>query len=84
MSDNKKKKKDKVTYIDDGRTIADMSAFSPKRKNSAEPQLPSTFKDRWKTYWSAVRSMLVPMFITLGILTVLFFLSYVFLGGFSK
>ena len=84
MSDNKKKKKEKVTYIDDGRTIADMSAFSPKRKNSAEPQLPSTFKDRWKTYWSVVRSMLVPMFITLGILTVLFFLSYVFLGGFSK
>lgn len=84
----KKQKKEKVTYIDDGRTIADMSAFSNKRKmdtgkdNFLRPQ--STFGDRWKTYWSAVKSMLVPMFITLGVLTVLFLITYASLGGFSQ
>lgn len=84
----KKQKKEKVTYIDDGITIADMSAFSNKRKmdtgkdNFLRPQ--STFGDRWKTYWSAVKSMLVPMFITLGVLTVLFLITYASLGGFSQ
>ena len=85
MSDKKKKKKEKVKYIDDGRTIADMSAFSKNKKGKdgfVAP--PSTFKDKWKTYWSAVKSMLIPMFITLGVLTVLFFLAYVFLGGFAQ
>ncbi len=85
MSDKKKKKKEKVKYIDDGRTIADMSAFSKgKSKKDGFVTPPSTFKDRWNTYWSAVKSMLVPMFITLGILTVIFFLAYVFLGGFAQ
>ena len=83
-----KKKKEKITYIDDGRTIADMSAFTGRKKldtgkdNFVRPQ--STFKDKWNTYWSAVRRMIIPMFITLGIITVMFFLSYVFLGGFNK
>ena len=88
MSNKKKKKKEKVTYIDDGRTIADMSAFSRggKRldtndKNFVRPQ--STFKDRWKTYWLAVKSMLIPMVITLSILTILFFLAYALFGGFQ-
>ena len=85
MSDKKKKKKEKVKYIDDGRTIADMSAFSNGRRDKDGFVRPtSTFKDKWKTYWSAVKSMLVPMFITLGVLTVVFFLAYVFLGGFSQ
>lgn len=85
MSDKKKKKKEKIKYIDDGRTIADMSAFSKGGKNKdGFVRPPSTFKDKWKTYWSAVKSMLVPMFITLGIITVLFFLAFVFLGGFNS
>ena len=84
MSD-KKKKKEKVKYIDDGRTIADMSAFSKNKKSKdGFVQPPSTFKNKWNTYWSAVKSMLVPMFITLGILTVLFLLAYTVLGGFAQ
>ncbi len=87
MSDNKKKKKEKAKYVDDGRTIADMSAFRKNSgfktddKNFVRP--PSTAKDKWNTYWAAVRSMLVPMFITLGVITLLFFLAFVFLGGFN-
>ncbi len=88
MSDKKKKKKEKITYIDDGRTIADMSSFSSNKRldtgkdNFLRPR--STFKDKWKTYWSAVRSMIVPMLITLAIISVMFFFSYVFLGGFNQ
>ena len=83
-----KKKKEKITYIDDGRTIADMSAFTGRKKhdtdknNFVRPQ--STFKDKWKTYWTAVARMIIPMFITLGIITLMFFFSYVFLGGFNN
>ncbi len=84
MSD-KKKKKEKVKYVDDGRSLADMSAF---RKGSGTDDKgfvrpPSTAKDKWKTYWSAVRSMLVPMFITIGVLTVVFFVAFIALGGFE-
>ena len=90
MSDKKKKKKEKgkIKYIDDGRTIVDMSAVSRYGRSSTgkdnllRPQ--STFKDKWKTYWSAVRSMILPMIITLVIITIGFFLLYVFLGGFSQ
>lgn len=86
MSDKKKKKKEKVTYIDDGRTIADMSAFSNSKRissggknNTVRP--PSTFKDKWNTYWAAVRSMVLPMFITLGIISIVFLIAYLLLGG---
>lgn len=82
MSD-KKKKKEKVKYIDDGRTIADMSALSRGRGMDANGYVrpPSTAKDKWKTYWSAVRSMLIPMFIAIGVITLLFLVAFIVFGG---
>lgn len=84
----KKKKKEKITYIDDGRTIADMSnvgggrqRFQTDDDNFVRPR--STIKEMFKTYLQAVKSMLVPMFITLGVLTIVFFLAYLILGGFN-
>ena len=84
MSD-KKKKKEKVKYIDDGRSLADMSAFRGGQKTDDKGLVrpPSTAKDKWNTYWSAVRSMLIPMFITLGVITVIFFIAFVAMGGFQ-
>ena len=89
MAKNKeKKKREKVVYIDDGRTIADMSGVGGKRKletddkNFVRPR--STLKDMFKTYIAAVKSMLIPMFITLGALTIVFFLSFWLLGGFNQ
>ena len=84
MSDKKKKKKENVKYIDDGRTIADMSGlrrggFKTDDKNFVRP--PSTAKDKWNTYWSAVRSMLIPMFITLGVITAIFLVAFLAFGG---
>ena len=82
-----KKKKEKVVYYDDGRTIADMSYVGGRKletddKNFVRPR--STLKDMFKTYIAAVKSMLIPMFITLGALTVVFFLAFWLLGGFNQ
>jgi hypothetical protein len=82
-----KKKKEKVVYYDDGRTIADMSNVGgrPKLetddKNFVRPR--STIKEVLKTYFGAVKSMLIPMFVTLGALTIVFFLAFLLLGGFN-
>ena len=82
MSD-KKKKKEKVKYIDDGRTIADMSMLRGGNKTDDKGYVrpPSTAKDKWNTYWAAVRSMLIPMFITIGIITVIFLIAFLAFGG---
>ena len=72
---SKRKKKPKVVYIDDGRTIADMSNVgygTPKAPRATG----STARDKWRTYWEAVRMMLVPMLVTLGIITVAYLLLF--------
>jgi hypothetical protein len=71
MSKKNKKKakqeKKKVVYIDDNSTIADMSGTKrPVKKGK------STFKEKAKTYFSTVRQMLIPMFITLAAFTLVY------------
>ena len=65
------KKKEKITYVDDGRTLADMSGFSGSRLGHRNPSA-STFKDKWNTYWAAVKMMFLPMLATMGAICVLF------------
>lgn len=71
-----KKNKEKVVYYDDNSTIVDMSNVTRiGQKNPAPPPPPrrkSTFGEKWRTYWSAVKMMLFPMFIVLLGLTVLY------------
>lgn len=67
----KKKKKEKITYIDDGRTIADMSGVSggmqwTKQGTNSSP------KEIWQTYWSAVKMMFKPMLVVIGFLVAVF------------
>lgn len=59
-AENKKKEKQKITYIDDNSTIADMSG-TKKHVNKSK----STFKEKWKTYTATVKKMVMPMLITL-------------------
>jgi len=71
------KKKEKITYVDDGRTLADMSAVPgarlPRRANgSTRP----TFKEVWTTYWGAVKMMFLPMLAFIGGLVVLYIILY--------
>lgn len=70
MSDIKNKKQ-KITYIDDGRTIADMSGI-PSRVKWAKSGTSSSFKDIWRTYWSATKMMFKPTLIAVGFLVVVF------------
>ena len=89
MSDNKKKKQ-KTVYVDDGRTIADMSGVSratffgemKKRQDKnartkSEPRVKGATP--FRTYMNAVRLMIVPMLVTLGIIAAAFLLIYLML-----
>lgn len=71
-----KKKKEKITYIDDGRTIADMSSVHGGRK-FASSSTSSSLKDIWHTYWMATKMMLKPTLIAAGILSVAFLLAWI-------
>ena len=78
------RKKEKITYVDDGRTIADMSGVGGSRLNDRNPYRPRPkFKDVWKTYWNAVKMMVKPMLVVIGVLCVVYLLAYlalVYLG----
>lgn len=71
-----KKKKEKITYIDDGRTLADMSGVPGSRLNKDAWKSNSTAKEKWETYWNAVKRMLLPMLATIGALVVIYFILY--------
>lgn len=76
MADNKKKKP-KVKYIDDGRTIADMSGLSGVDKRYTGPK--GGFKAQLATYWNAVKLMFIPMLVTMGIISAVFFIMWILL-----
>lgn len=68
-----KKQKEKVIYIDDGRTIADMSNVSSSGLHKRVPGRPrASFKEQWSTYWGAVRMMFLPTLVIAGALIVMF------------
>ena len=68
MADKKKKeKKPKVKYIDDGSTIADMSNVG-YGSHGRGARCSSSAKEKWQTYWEAVKMMFVPMLIVIGII----------------
>lgn len=63
----KKEKKEKIVYIDDGSTVADMS--NTRRGKKVEKQK-STFKEKARTYFAVVKKMILPMLATLLALTI--------------
>ena len=76
-----KNKKEKVVYIDDGRTIADMSNVQGPRLTKRNPATPSaSFKEAWQTYWGAVKMMFGPMMIVIcGLGIIYMLLTFVFM-----
>ena len=71
------KKKEKITYIDDGRTIADMSGISGPRLGKRNPASPRpAAKEVWKTYWNAVKMMIGPMITVICALGVIYMILY--------
>lgn len=76
-----KKQKEKVVYYDDNSTVADMSNVT--RMGQKKPSPPplrrrSTFKEKWRTYWSAVKMMFLPMCVVLLALGILFLIIMLF------
>ena len=74
----KRQRKEKIIYVDDGSTIADMSALGNSNKEP-ENSVYSSFKKpkaRWReildTYFESVKMMLLPMLIVMGLITVVF------------
>ena len=74
-----KKKKEKIKYIDDGRSFADLSGVSGMGDSFkfSKTGTTSSPKEIWRTYWSAVKFMFKPMLVVIGFLCALFLLSYV-------
>ncbi len=67
----KKEKKEKITYIDDGRTIADMSNVHSGAKWTKQGTS-SSVSDIMKTYWNATKMMFKPTLIAVGFLMAVF------------
>jgi len=75
-----KKKKEKIVYIDDGRTIADMSNVQGPRLSRGSYRPRPKAKDVWQTYKAAVKMMFVPMLVVIcGIVIIYMILSAIFL-----
>ena len=70
------KKKERITYIDDGRTIADMSGVTGGFSRKAPGSYRASFKEQWKTYWSAVKLMFRPMLVVIIALGIIYMLLY--------
>ncbi len=73
------KKKEKITYIDDGRTIADMSnvrgGYTPRSRSDGRPR--ASLREQWGTFWSAMKMMFLPMLVVVGGLIVAYILLWV-------
>ena len=79
MSKKNSKKKEKIKYIDDGRTIADMSGTSRANPLLGNSSLSSprgkrraSTREVWQTYWAAVKTMFFPMLVVMMIITAAF------------
>ncbi len=72
MAKKTKQDKPKVVYYDDNSTIADMSNLPRAQKKNPNAAPRSSFKAKLKTYFSAVKLMLLPMCVVLFVLAVLF------------
>jgi len=73
---SKKKKKEKITYIDDGRTIADMSSVGGTKRGGGSR---GSLKEQKATFFKAMRMMFVPMLIVMGFITIAYLIAYLML-----
>ena len=71
-----REKKKRTVWVDDGRTLADMSGINHPRmtRNKYGPR--ATAKEKWATYWNAVRMMFVPMLVVMTAIAVIYFIMW--------
>ncbi len=84
--EEKKKKKEKIRYIDDGSTISDMSGLDPYGKQKEQSPYANYERPlpRWRqivnTYFDTVKMMLLPMLAFMLIIALAFFLIWLIFG----
>ena len=72
-----KPKKEKITYVDDGRTLADMSGVSRSGFTPVDNDRPPIrFGDAWHTFWDSFKMMLLPALVLIGGMGLLYFLMW--------
>ena len=92
MAKKEKKKREKVVWVDDGRTIADMSNLPtrgfgrslsdtrPRRELSETEKAFNRSHPAWRdhlaTYFAAVKMMFLPMLAVIGIICIAFLILY--------
>ena len=73
-----KKKKEKIVYIDDGRSLADLSGvqggFTPKTRPLGRPR--ASIKEQLGTFFCAMRMTFLPMLAVVGGLILLYLLLW--------
>ena len=72
-----KEKKETITWVDDGRTVADMSAFGERPKRTA--LLGSGWKEKYTTLFETMGLMFLPTLAIMGLICVLFLIMYILL-----
>lgn len=74
------KKKEKIIYVDDGRTVADMSGvsggFRTAKPAAGRPR--ASLKEQLGTFWGAMKMMFLPMLAVTGAICVIFVILYLF------
>lgn len=68
------KKKEKIIYVDDGRTVADMSGvsggFRTAKPAAGRPR--ASLKEQLGTFWGAMKMMFLPMLAVVGGIMLIF------------
>lgn len=93
MAKKEKKKRERTVWIDDGRTIADMSSLpsrglgkslsdaAPKREMSETEKQFYKAQPKWReylaTYFAAVKMMFLPMLAVIGVICLAFLILYI-------
>lgn len=71
----KKDKKEKIVYYDDNSTVSDMDPVEAARHRDGytPPQKKHpTAREKFRTYWEAVKMMFFPMLIVLAVLAIIY------------
>lgn len=74
------KKEQKIVYIDDGSTIADMSGT---RRHGNAPRQKSTAREKARTYFAVVKRMLLPLLCTVVAFALVFVILLAITGYFK-
>ncbi|MBQ4600582.1 MAG: hypothetical protein IJB17_03005 [Oscillospiraceae bacterium] len=72
-----KRKKEKITYIDDGRSLSELGSGQRLSQPTTQPR--ASLKEQWNTYWGAVKMMFGPMLVFIvGLCIVYMIAAFIF------